>query len=131
MKKTIADYQKEAYENAKDKGWHNPSKTFGECIALCHAELSEAIECYRDNLDVQKIYCAGYSGEPTGLQEFDPRVHDPEKGCKLEGVGIELADVVIRIFDMCGQFGIDLEKCVELKMKYNKTRPTRHGGKKI
>ena len=39
----------------------------------------------------------------------------------------ELADAVIRIADMCGYLGIDLEKHIELKMKYNATREYKHG----
>ena len=42
----------------------------------------------------------------------------------------ELADVIIRIFDLCGEKGIDLEKAILNKMAFNKTRPYKHGGKK-
>lgn len=41
----------------------------------------------------------------------------------------ELADVLIRIFDLCGARGYDLEGAVRRKMDFNKTRPYRHGGK--
>jgi NTP pyrophosphatase (non-canonical NTP hydrolase) len=41
----------------------------------------------------------------------------------------ELADVLIRVFDLCGARGYDLEKAVLHKMAFNKTRPYRHGGK--
>lgn len=41
----------------------------------------------------------------------------------------ELADVLIRVFDLCGSRGWDLEKSVRDKMAFNKTRPYRHGGK--
>lgn len=41
----------------------------------------------------------------------------------------ELADVLIRIFDLCGSRGWDLEDAVLRKMAFNKTRPYRHGGK--
>ncbi|MCV9884721.1 MazG nucleotide pyrophosphohydrolase domain-containing protein [Metabacillus halosaccharovorans] len=41
----------------------------------------------------------------------------------------ELADVCIRIFDLCGSKGIDLEKAILQKMERNKKRPYRHGGK--
>ena len=41
----------------------------------------------------------------------------------------EIADTVIRIFDMCEGFGIDLERHIELKLEYNRTRPYKHGKK--
>lgn len=49
---------------------------------------------------------------------------------KPEGIPIELADVFIRIFDFCGHFGIDLEEAITMKMKFNRGRSFRHGGKK-
>lgn len=41
----------------------------------------------------------------------------------------ELADVVIRIFDLCGSRDWNLEKSILDKMAFNKTRPYRHGNK--
>ncbi len=100
-----------AYGNAMHKGWHDEDRTFGELIALCHSELSEALEDYRQGC------------KPTETFE------DPDfKPC---GIPSELADVVIRIADMCGKYGIDLEQAIKTKMEYNRTRPHRHGGKVI
>ncbi|MFZ7121734.1 MAG: hypothetical protein ACOWWH_12410, partial [Eubacteriaceae bacterium] len=39
----------------------------------------------------------------------------------------ELADTVIRILDLCGARGIDLERHINLKLKYNATRERMHG----
>ena len=39
----------------------------------------------------------------------------------------ELGDTCIRIFDLCGSLGIDLEKVITLKMEKNKERPRLHG----
>jgi hypothetical protein len=36
---------------------------------------------------------------------------------------------VIRIFDACGRYGIDLEQAIRAKMEYNKNRPYKHGKK--
>jgi NTP pyrophosphatase (non-canonical NTP hydrolase) len=41
----------------------------------------------------------------------------------------ELADVCIRIFDLCGAKEIDLEAAILKKMERNKGRSYKHGGK--
>lgn len=108
---TIKELTKEIHENAKAHGWHDEPRTFGELIALCHSELSEALEVYRSGHEPQETYYPN--------------------GAKPEGIPAELADVVIRIMDMCGYYGIDLESAILEKHKYNKTRQYRHGGKVI
>lgn len=101
----------EAYHAADEKGWHDTNRTFSECVLLIHCELSEAVEAHRDmDRTTDEIWL---------------------DGDKPEGVPIELADVLIRIADLCGEYGIDLEGAVKQKMAYNKTRPYRHGGKRI
>lgn len=49
---------------------------------------------------------------------------------KSKGLESELADIVIRVADLCGKLGIDLDRAVREKMDYNETRPYRHGGKR-
>jgi NTP pyrophosphatase (non-canonical NTP hydrolase) len=41
----------------------------------------------------------------------------------------EIADVFIRLFDLCGYMDIDIEKHIQAKMQYNKTRPYKHDKK--
>lgn len=41
----------------------------------------------------------------------------------------EIADAMIRLWDICGSIGIDLEKELGDKMVYNESRPIKHGKK--
>jgi NTP pyrophosphatase (non-canonical NTP hydrolase) len=99
----------ESYKNAVSKGFHDEPRSVGDLIALMHSELSEAFEHYRNGHEPQEVFWTD--------------------GGKPDGVGVELADVVIRIFDFCGRFDIGLEALIESKMAYNSTRPHKHGGK--
>lgn len=112
---SINDLIKESYQIELSKGWQRPgeARPIPELIALIHSELSEALEEYRNGHKPHEIY------------------YDPDKPEKPEGVPVELADVMIRVFGLCGQYGIDLEEAIKIKTEYNKTREVRHGGKLI
>jgi NTP pyrophosphatase (non-canonical NTP hydrolase) len=116
------------HQNAVEHGWWEKERSFGEIIALCHSELSEALEEYRNGKpDIYYKKC----GSPEC--NFGIKCHECEilKEQKPEGIAIELADCIIRILDYCGKENIDIEKAIRLKHEYNKTRPYRHGGKVI
>lgn len=111
----IKNFVKEVGENAVAHGWWEQERNFGELIALCHSELSEALEESRKGKKPTETYykrsCNSFSDLPD----------------KPEGIPSELADVIIRIFDMCHHYGIDIEKALIEKHEYNKTRPYKHG----
>lgn len=101
-------FAKEVHNNAVEHGWWEDDRGFGEVIALCHSELSEALEEYRNG----KSFVYIQDGKP-------------------EGIAVELADCIIRILDYCGKNDIDIEGILSDKHEYNKSRPYKHGGKKI
>ena len=129
----ISEMQKQAYENAVAHGWHDQERTFGELIALCHSELSEALEEFRtgENISINHYPCKAPIHTPIHCQRFESASCSGCEYAKPEGIPSELADVVIRVADMCGQYGIDLEAAIIEKMKYNQSRPYKHGGKTI
>lgn len=49
------------------------------------------------------------------------------EGAKPCGLPIELADAVIRIFDLAMALDINIEQAISEKMEYNRTRPHKHG----
>ena len=123
----------EIHQNAQNHGWWDENRTFGEIIALCHSELSEALEEYRDGKN--NIYCYPCVHQQRPFKEHsDSRCTECLKAHserKPEGIAIELSDCIIRILDYCGHAGIDIEEAIRIKHEHNKTRPYKHGGKKI
>lgn len=122
----------EAHKNAKEKGWHDEERSFGELIALCHSELSEALEEYRAGNETSKILYECKSKKDENCFDYPWKIQcDSCHFGKPVGIPIELADVVIRIADLCGHYYIDLDKAIKIKMEYNKTRSYKHGNKVI
>lgn len=124
----INELVKEAHKNAKAHGWWDEDRSFGEQIALMHSELSEALEDYRDGRDTVEVYYECKIADICMRDESSCCGCSDAKPC---GIPTELADTVIRIFDTCGRYGIDLESAIKQKMAYNETRPYKHGGKVI
>lgn len=127
--KTINELVKEAHQNAVNKGWWEEDRSFGEIIALIHSEVSEALEDFRNGRTPNlNIY---YLEREDGTVSAAPYENQPNPNWKPCGIPSEMADIVIRVFDACGRYGIDLEQAITEKMAYNATRPQRHGGKVI
>ena len=105
---TVLSLQQEAYNTAEIKGWHDKGKPpVPESCALIVSEVCEALTSHRN-------------------KEASLWWHEE----KPEGWGIEMADVIIRVAHFCQLHKIYLSKMIDIKMKYNLTRPYRHGGKK-
>ncbi len=84
----LSELAKEIHANAVEHGWWESERSFGEVIALCHSELSEALEEYRNGHGLAEVY---YNGD------------------KPEGVPVELADCIIRILDYCGYVNLECD----------------------
>lgn len=79
-------------------GWWDNERNVGEMLCLIHSEISEAMEGHRKGLMDDKL------------------PHHPM-------IAVELADALIRIFDMAGGLGLDLGLAFAQKLQFNQTRP--------
>ena len=142
----LNELRDKVHENAKAKGFYKPEEStavllrgiepacsgakhafFAQKIALIHSELSEALDADRmNNTTKSKIKNAGYTTSDAGLICSEYFVNNFNNLVK-NTVEDELADVIIRVLDLCGYLEIDIEKHVEMKMRYNKTREYKHG----
>lgn len=169
---TIDDLQRESYETARDKGWHeeddqSPSEAI-RLIAVESADLllvAQRIENRRKGMSGDAgvaplrdtlLKCLTDEPESEYFEQLSARqvrviawlglvatevaesIEDVvagrwettknEKG-KPEGLGSELADIIIRVCDDAGALGINLAADLRTKLDYNRTRSHKHGGK--
>lgn len=102
---SLNNLTEEIHEANRDKGfWDGGLPNLTEKIMLVVSELAEAVEELRSN--------------KSGYYE----VND-----KPEGVDVELVDALIRLLDILGYRGADVEKILTAKLAYNATRPYKHG----
>jgi len=119
----ITELSKTIHAGNVDRGFYDNPETTAGILCLVHSELSEALESDRKShntqsslSDVEKI---------ENLEAFK-NVFESEVKNTFED---ELADAAIRILDLCAYKGIDIGKHISLKLKYNATRPYKHGKK--
>ena len=101
----LGDLAAAIYDNARNHGFWDGDRNFGEMLMLVTSELAEALEEHRE----------GRPNVYTGVK------------AKPEGVAVELADALIRILDTMHSLGVDIDAVVADKMAYNATRPFKHG----
>jgi NTP pyrophosphatase (non-canonical NTP hydrolase) len=134
--KTLNKLRDEIHENAKQKGFYDgvteslkicPSdyhrsiklSFIAQQISLIHSEVSEILEAVRKDDEANlKVF-----EEMVNEKNFTTLFNSAIKG----SIEDECADVIIRVLDLCGYFGIDIKKHIELKMKYNSQREYKHG----
>lgn len=124
----LNELARQIHQNAKNKGFWDEEREMGTLLMLCVSELAEAMEADRrgkyanlESYEKESNYVSKYGFENKPSEIFERKIKDSFED--------ELADTIIRILDICGAKGIDIEKHIELKMEYNETRENKHGCK--
>ena len=119
----INEISKEQHQLAKAKGFYDNPRELGTLLMLIVSELSEALEADRCGRFADMSSFESFLDDDTSdlqkIEAFKMYVKDT-----LED---EIADTFIRLFDLCGYMGIDIDKHIKHKMWYNSTRPQFHG----
>ena len=119
----LNELSQKIFQANKEKGFWNEKRNVGEMLMLVTTELAEAMESHR-------------KGKFCQLETFNDTYFDNLKDAEFKQAfeknikdtfEDEMADALIRILDMCGGLEIDIEKHVELKLRYNSLRPKLHG----
>ena len=119
----INQLAKEVHDNAVAHGWWDKPPALPEALCLIHAELSEALEEYRNGAPLVYGTCA-LAEEDCQYFAICDRVGQPgaegaDGPCKPEGIAVELADVILRTLDLMAALGVDVDAVVMAKHKSN------------
>lgn len=113
----IRTLQDQVHQNAKNKGFWDYTP--------------ESDEAYRANVATKLLLIVSEAVE--AMDEIragkSPSTRYHSDGGKPEGFPSELADIVIRVLDLAGGLGVDLQDVIEEKMTYNASRDRLHGKK--
>jgi NTP pyrophosphatase (non-canonical NTP hydrolase) len=125
----LNELSKKCHEIAKSKGFYddiefciecgNEGRNISELLMLIVSELGEACEALRKNKHADLENFKRFEKDNYIENGFISSIKDTFED--------EIADTFIRLFDLCGYLNIDIEKYIELKMQYNKSREHKHG----
>lgn len=119
--KGLNEASKKINEANVAKGFYETPRETGTLLMLMVSELAEALEADRKNrfADMFLFDTASTNYDENFKSYFEEYVKDSFED--------EIADTVIRILDLCGYMSIDIERHIDLKLKYNSIRAHKHG----
>lgn len=118
----LTELQQRIWQINEDKGFHEDRPEGGQELSQWQGNklmliVSEAVEAHDEIRN----------GKPADMTYYPTESLFLKGPHKPEGVPSEIADIVIRCFDFAGTEGFDLGQIIEEKMRYNSTRPHKHG----
>jgi NTP pyrophosphatase (non-canonical NTP hydrolase) len=120
---------KDIYQAMKEKGFWDHERNVGEMLMLATGELAEGLEALRKGRKMDQDRLMGYLEQGDQIHREGGFAYDAFESQIKDTFEDELADALIRILDMCGGLGIDIEFHVREKLQYNSLRAHKHGKK--
>jgi NTP pyrophosphatase (non-canonical NTP hydrolase) len=121
----IKDLIKEAHENAVKHGFWEDYKFLSNLSSDVNNVF--AVDKSLKLLDVKSMADNAIGNRLMLITGEVAEAHEALRKNDADNFQEELADIVIRIFDLCGGLTIDLEAEIHKKMEKNKDRPYKHG----
>lgn len=104
----LNELKNRAYKTACDHGFHEEEFSDKHCLMLVITELSEAIEADRKGTNADLL---GFESDCAFSTDHMPEAFiDAFETLIKDSVGDELADAVIRLLDLAGLRGIDVQQ---------------------
>ena len=130
----LNELSKQIYEGNKLRGFDVSKENIGQTLMLVVSELAEALEADRNgkrrmltafesSLVYARLSISDFEPENENCDWLKNRFETTIKDTFED----EIADSLIRLFDLCGGLQIDIEKHIKYKLKYNSTREFKHG----
>ena len=123
----LNDFCKEVFEANKLKGFDVSRQNIGQTLMLIVSELSEALEAHRKGRNAS---LEGFYNGLNYMMDIHPEVERFKSSFITyikDSFEDEIADSFIRLMDLVGGLGIDIDTHIELKRRYNATREHKHG----
>lgn len=92
-------------------------------LGLVGTEVSEAVEAVAKNRNCQADIQVIALIERASNEEYSKMYEEMVK----DTLGAELAGTIIRVLDLCGRLEIDIHHHILAELRYNLTRPRKHG----
>jgi len=126
MTKSLNDLAHTIHQRNIAKGFYESKKSRPELLMLIVGEVAEACEADRKDQYADRLAFDRELGVGTGNEDEFKTLFELYIKNTFED---EVADSIIRLLDLCDYYGIDIEYFIEQKMRYNLTRPHKHGKK--
>lgn len=125
----LNELSQQIHKGNVERGFYEDEKNIGEMLALIHSEVSEALECDRNSRFAKREYLKQVLDIPIDNNVQLINFKNKFEGAIKDTFEDELADIIIRVLDLAAFRRIDIESHIRAKIKYNSTRPYKHGKK--